>query len=385
MSEDPRESKLPVVAIGVVALIGIAAIVVWPLFAHKEEAARTDGVPDGTPEELVKFIESELHHLETSQLSKAGREKSLRKIATAADKAIAGEPKDEAVRMKAYEAKAISLRVLAGSGDDDAATRLSAFLKSLEPNKEPAIRKFWLLHNAVGALGGDEAGRKKIIAETVAYLQSGDVVNRSRTAAGVGQQFEDRGFKSSAAEMYSQTAQLLKAAKTPRSKLLAKIYTGYARRNRLVSSKLTVLSGKTLDGESIEWKDFKGKVVLIDFWASWCGPCVAEIPNVRRAYNKYRDRGFEVIGVNSDRDPEELRAFLKKVHVPWKSIIHEHAQDAHPLEYYYGIRGIPFTILVDRDGTVVATGLRGEDLHRQLARLFESDNKVAPNPPSGGD
>ena len=385
MSEDPRESRLPVIALGVVALVGIAAFVVWPLFAHKDETAKTDGVPDGTPQELVKFIESEVNHLRRSRLSTAGREKSLRKIVIAADKALAGDPKDEEILMKAYEAKAAALRGLAQSGDDDAAARLSKFLKSLERNDTPAVHEFLLIQKAVGESGSDAAIRQAVIAKAVAYMQAGNVEKLSRVAASLGRVFEDRGFKNSAAELYSQTAISLKGSTTKRGKTLARVYDGYARRNRLVSSKLTVLSGKTIDGKPVEWKDYKGKVVLIDFWATWCGPCIAEIPNVKRAYHKYHDRGFEVIGVSIDRNPEDVRAFLKKVYLPWTSIVHNDPSESHPMQYYYGVTGIPFTILVDRDGTVVATGLQGDELQKQLSRLFESENKVAPNPPSGGD
>ena len=112
------------------------------------------------------------------------------------------------------------------------------------------------------------------------------------------------------------------------------------------------LEGKTLDGKDLDWAKYRGKVVLIDFWATWCGPCRAEIPNIKDNYEKYQRQGFEVIGISLDQmSSRELAEFVKKEEVPWT--ICRDADSPQSMAAYYGIRGIPQMILVGRDGKVI--------------------------------
>jgi len=112
-----------------------------------------------------------------------------------------------------------------------------------------------------------------------------------------------------------------------------------------------------------------GKVVLIDFWATWCGPCVAEIPRVRDAYDRYHERGFEVVGISLDEDRDALEAFVAEKQIPWPIIL-DARNDAGGLAARYGINAIPTMILVGRDGTVVSTDARGPRLEELLAEQF---------------
>ncbi|HEY7428116.1 MAG TPA: tetratricopeptide repeat protein, partial [Gemmataceae bacterium] len=113
------------------------------------------------------------------------------------------------------------------------------------------------------------------------------------------------------------------------------------------------LAGPTVQGEKFDLKQLRGKVVLIDFWATWCGPCVAEMPNVKRAYDRYHKDGFEVVGVSLDNSKEKLVEFLKTKEVPWPQLFFAAKGDQgwnNPLARKYGVRAIPSTILVDRAG-----------------------------------
>ena len=87
----------------------------------------------------------------------------------------------------------------------------------------------------------------------------------------------------------------------------------------------------------------KGKVVLIDFWATWCGPCVGEIPHIKAAYKKYQKKGFEVIGISGDRQKSTLEGFIKSNEIPWQQVF----DDGGKLNMTYGITAIPATYLID--------------------------------------
>ncbi len=127
--------------------------------------------------------------------------------------------------------------------------------------------------------------------------------------------------------------------------------------------------GLTPEGDTLRLSDFRGKVVLIDFWASWCGPCRKENPNVVRAYQKYKDKGFDVIGVSLDRDRNRWLDAIKTDSLAW-----HHVSDLKgwrsAIAALYGVRSIPHAVLLDREGKIVAVRLRGLQLEQYLKRLL---------------
>lgn len=136
-----------------------------------------------------------------------------------------------------------------------------------------------------------------------------------------------------------------------------------------VGEKFPDFEEKDLTGASLSVAQFKGKAVLVDFWATWCGPCVAELPNVLAAYAKYRDKGFEIIGISLDRDEDALKAFLAEHKMTWPQYFDGKAWDS-ALGRAYGVNSIPATYLLDREGRIVAKNLRGDALERELAKLL---------------
>ena len=124
------------------------------------------------------------------------------------------------------------------------------------------------------------------------------------------------------------------------------------------------------DGEIIKLSSLRGKLVLLDFWASWCRPCRMENPNVVRMYNKYKDKGFDIYSFSLDQDPARWKNAIQQDGLVWPN----HASDLKgwntatiPL---YGFKGIPFTVLIDKDGKILETNLRGPALENKLKSLL---------------
>lgn len=150
-----------------------------------------------------------------------------------------------------------------------------------------------------------------------------------------------------------------------------------AANNRIESIKGTMVgypatnfSQTTPEGKKVSLTDFRGKYVLIDFWASWCKPCRMENPNVVAAYNRYKDKGFTVLGVSMDSNKDPWVAAIKQDNLAWT-----HVSDlkgwGNEVGKLYNVTGIPQNFLLDKDGKIVAKDLRGEALEQKLAELIK--------------
>lgn len=123
------------------------------------------------------------------------------------------------------------------------------------------------------------------------------------------------------------------------------------------------------DGKEIDLAQMRGKVVLVDFWASWCGPCIAEMPNVVSAYKKFHEKGFEILGISLDQDKAAMEGALKKHEMTWTQYFDGEGWK-NKISTSFGITSIPATWLIDKKGMLRETELRGEALAKGVEKLL---------------
>jgi thiol-disulfide isomerase/thioredoxin len=125
------------------------------------------------------------------------------------------------------------------------------------------------------------------------------------------------------------------------------------------------------DGREVDLSQMKGKVVLVDFWATWCGPCKKELPRVKAAQEKFRAQGFEIIGISCDNDKDTLKQFVEKNKIPWPQYLGGQERTKNQFTAEFGINGIPHMLLVDKQGRLRFDNVRAKDgFEEQITKLL---------------
>lgn len=141
-------------------------------------------------------------------------------------------------------------------------------------------------------------------------------------------------------------------------------------RKLVVGAKFPDFDEKDLAGQPLSIARFKGKVVLVDFWATWCGPCIGELPNVLAAYDKHHAKGFEIVGISLDSDRAKLEKFISERKMTWPQYFDGKGWQTK-LAGTYGVNSIPATYLIDGEGKIIAKNLRGEALEEAVAKALK--------------
>jgi peroxiredoxin len=153
---------------------------------------------------------------------------------------------------------------------------------------------------------------------------------------------------------------------------------GELKRLDKVGKSAPAFTSSDIQGRAVRLDDFRGKYLLIDFWATWCAPCIAELPRLQAAYRTYHEAGLEILGVSLDESKPAVVDFAKARNVPWH-LIHNASAPTDLVEAF-GVSAIPATYLVDPAGTVVRLDLRGKVLDETLKRLIKTPASVARKP-----
>ena len=265
--------------------------------------------------------------------------------------------------MSVTASKQMTLAMLSTLGDPASAAQLRRWAESTDPQQALLGQGGQLLSRWYTA--GRDPGQQAPVAADMLKLDKAHPDSQLLTVqtARMGVAATDRALK----------AQLLSAAandmKNPAATAFKRQLDAAAERQQQSSSrqaallqKPMVVSGTTPDGKPFTTADWKGKVILVDFWAVWCVPCRAQLPRVKAMYDQYHDKGLEVLGVSNDYDADRLDAYTAQEHMTWPQLFDVNAasgQNWNPITLGYGIDGIPTMFLIDKQGICQSvTGLQ---------------------------
>jgi thiol-disulfide isomerase/thioredoxin len=301
----------------------------------------------------------------------------------AAEKILASQA-EEKLLLQAVEAKVVGLQTLARLGDATAEAQIKSFAEALKREKRAnvaaaGLNQLLLARARLAASAGDLEAVKQVVADLKDAARGGITAQHMGLAGALAGYFDQVGEAKASADAYRTFSELAAKSSDPAVVDQGLKFAGILRRLTLVGNSMD-LEGTTLDGKPLDWAKYKGKVVLVDFWATWCGPCVAELPNVKDNYEKYHDRGFEVLGISLDDDRQAVERFVDARDIPWPTLFSDDPKRTgweHPMAVQYGIMSIPAPILLNQQGKVVTLDAYGERLGELLEELLPEKEKVS--------
>jgi thiol-disulfide isomerase/thioredoxin len=345
----------------------------------KSSGAASDmfNVPEGKPPALMAFIAKMRRLKPPKNASDDDKQEFLVKshsaMLEAADKVLDSKP-TSALRVAGVKAKVEALLALKELGDDSATKKLNDLADELKDDKQNEVAK--LVRPYVGLADAEKVAAKtatktpqaprswaEIRPKIAAAPEDKDLAKEAIGAVSM----LERSGSSEAVKAYQELGAIFAKSKDSQIAGEARSFDGIVRRLTLPGKPIEI-SGHLVDGSPVNVGALKGKVVLVDFWATWCGPCKAELPNVLVNYEKYHSRGFEVIGISCDEDKETLVKFIEEKKLPWPIVFQQPGEPS--MAGYYGITGIPTAILTNNKGEVVSLNARGEELTRLLGQML---------------
>jgi thiol-disulfide isomerase/thioredoxin len=342
-------------------------------------------VPDDKPDVVLKFIQT----TEKARPTQIKSQEELIKFITDSRKAIVkavdkilGDKASDKTRLSAIKSKLNALMLLEQVGDPDAAKQLKDSLGQLKDDKQPEVARLvkgFEIRQRMSEAASDPAAATKLWDDIKVELKAAPDDKDMFMLAGSFASSLERVKPELAGQALNELSEMASKSKEPAIAELAKKFEGIARRLTLMGKPIEI-KGTLLDGSPFDPGTLKGKVVLVDFWATWCGPCRGELPNVKQNYEKYHDKGFEVVGVSLDQSLDDLEKFIADEKIAWPILFPKEKKDQfwnNPLAVYYGVNAIPCAILTNQKGEVVSLNARGPVLTDKLAELLgPADDKA---------
>ncbi|RIK81275.1 MAG: hypothetical protein DCC67_08310 [Planctomycetota bacterium] len=392
MNRSLREFRRRVVVfVAALAIAGIGVLSDMRSVAQEQAAAEPESpaasedlfqVPEGDADALYQYMEKLAQtepEGESQEEQIAFSIKALSALAEAADRLLAAKPTPQQAKdAQMYRAQGLralkTMLQMTGGDTAEVQKRLDEALQAArQSDDDDLVRLGWqgyIDDRTENWSELDDAQKQAFRDEVLRKVEEGgpqliDVSIASATATNL-----DRQDEAFAAAFLAEVLPKLQQTEDQEVKdaVAEANFEGMLRRLKLPGNPMEI-NGSLLSGGEVDWNSYRGKVVLVDFWATWCGPCKAELPNILKMYEGYHDKGFEVLGVSLDQTEEEA----KSEKLPWDSIFpgdeNQRGFD-HPLVKYYGINGIPTAILVDKEGKVVSMNARGPELRAQLKKLL---------------
>jgi thiol-disulfide isomerase/thioredoxin len=336
----------------------------------EEKPVDLEKVPEGTNEDLMNYIKKVMN---VQPKSLDDLMKMSKAIGKAADKILDANPSERDLTTIITLRMRLPMSPEEGAAYADKLKKISAELTKSgkgELGREVILMSYLAKLNAAGE---QPEAVKKAVGESLQFLlqsklQEDDLMLIMNIVPSV-EQLDDFQYID---ETLTKIIVLLKDSKIDKAEKIVKRLEGTLRRMKLVGSKIE-LEGRLLSGDKLDLEKYDGKVYLVDFWATWCGPCVGEIPNMKKNYEAYHDKGFEIIGLSCDQNQEVVEKFVKEREIPWGIVYGDRAPS--PSFEYYGISSIPTMILVGKNGRVISTTARGEELDKLLEKQFGPPEK----------
>lgn len=225
-----------------------------------------------------------------------------------------------------------------------------------------------------------EDSKEQTLQQVHKYLRKRETLSLSDVQTGMmaAGMLEFQPDKRPARDTYNLLDELLEEDEREEMQALRVNLQANIRRLEMLGSKF-VFAAETMDGQKFDVEQLKGKFVIVDFFATWCEPCLEEVPHIQKLLEKYQSKGLEVVGISLDEDAEALQKYLDKALLPWPIIHDKETEPMKRLQVRFGISRLPTVLLLNKEGVVVSLEAHGAELDRLMDMLFEAPT-LAPAP-----